>query len=157
MMLHFLLPALYSLIFLYTYRSPILFGEFVGGVYIGFGLLFLDRLLHVFYIEGETEFSMMLKDLWRKKDFKNVFRALFLAGTLQERLITRSIYFLIAYTATALFVITSTGSVIGTGIILGIGLHYCFDFYVYQRNLDLLHKHFLWQIKKQFEQQEVHS
>lgn len=156
-LLHILLPGIYSLLFLLSYRDPVVFLEFFISVYFGFGLLFLDRLLHIFYIESETPFSQSVRESWRQKDVRKVLRSVFYAGQMQERLITRSVFFLVAYAATALFVITSTGSVIGTGIILGVGLHYCFDFWQYRKNLESLHQHFLWQFRRKLAEREVTS
>ena len=156
---HLLLPAVYSLLFLVTFRQAPLtqFGIFTLGVYIGFGLLFLDRVLHVFFVAPETEFNRVVQSHWHERRYWQVFRTLLYSGEAQEQLVTRSMFFLIAYVATALFVITSTGSTLGIGIILGVGLHYCFDFVRYRKNLELLHRHFLWQLKRQLADQEVTS
>lgn len=156
-LVHLFLPAVYSLIFLLTLRSPTHFIEFVGGVYLGFGLLFLDRLLHIFLIEPESQFSQSLHQALKKKQILRIARAILTANTMQKQLITRSALFLVAYVALALYIITSTGSAIGIGMILGIGLHYCFDFLLYKRDLELLRSHFLWQLKREFAQQEVNA
>lgn len=152
---HFALPAIYSLLFLFVYQPPQRFITFLIGLYVGFCLLFLDRVLHIFFIEPEAEYSQILIDTLKQKKILLFFKTLLLSRSLQKHLITRSILFLTAYAGTALFVITSTGSTIGTGIVLGIGLHYCFDFFRYAQNSNLLHTHFLWQVKKSFQQQEV--
>ena len=152
---HFALPAIYSLLFLFVYQPPQRFVIFLIGLYLGFSLLFLDRILHIFFIEPEAEYSQILIDTLRQKKFLLFFKTVLLSRAHQQHLITRSVLFLAAYAGTAFFVITSTGSTIGTGIVLGIGLHYSFDFFRYARNSDLLHKHFLWQIKKTFKQQEM--
>ena len=154
--LHVILPGLYALIFFLSFRrQPILFAQFMIGVYLGFGLLLLDRLLHVFFIAPDTEHSQQIRLAWKGRHFSQVARALMFSQTVQQRLITRSVLFLVAYVGLALFVVTSTGSVLGEGVVLGIGLHYCFDFFLYRRNLELLHQHFLWQLKRRLAEQEV--
>ncbi len=152
---HLLIPLLYSLFFWPIFRDPVLLTEFTIGVYIGFLIFFLDRFLHVFFLEPEAELSKIVRELWRNKQVTKVVKAVVIGRNLQERLITRSVFFLIAYVATAIFILTSTGSVLGMGVVLGIGLHYCFDLIRYSRNAELFRKHFFWQLKKGLADREI--
>jgi hypothetical protein len=155
MLLHLLLPFVYALLFVFSFPNYYYFAQFVVGVVIGFSLFFFDRLAHVFFIQPETEFSQLVKESWRKKDIIGIIKLLSVAKTLQEHLTTRSVLFLCIYIILTIFVITSTGSTLGVGLVLGLGPHFCFDLFMYRRDLVQFHKHFLWQLKKELAEKEV--
>lgn len=155
MALHLLLPLLYSLFFIRSFPNWWSFAFFIFGTYIGFQILFFDRLLHAFYLYPETEFNQLVRALWKNKDYLGVIKALAQAETLQEKLLTRSVLFLIVYVVMTVFVLTSTGSVVGTGLMLGMGLHYTYDFWRYSRSPEKFAKQYLWQVKKSFSDQEI--
>lgn len=157
LLLHLILPTIYSLFFFFTFPNKLDFVKFLLGVNLGFLLFFIDRILHIFFIEPETEFSQTMRAVWKEKKYRQFFKFLITSTNLQRRLVTRSAFFFVAYVATAIFMLTSTGSVIGAGIILGIGLHFCFDFLLYRRDMQKFHEHFLWQIKRQFADTEVNA
>jgi hypothetical protein len=98
---------------------------------------------------------VLVRDLWKKKDYRGVIRALMQAGTLQEKLLTRSIVFFIVYLLLTIFVLTSTGSVGGIGLMLGMGLHYTYDFWRYSRSVDQFRMQYLWQLKRQVSEREI--
>ena len=57
--------------------------------------------------------------------------------------------------AFALYVMTSTGSVLGMGMILGIGLHFCLDLWQYRSDEQKFNLHFFWQIKRKLVAREI--
>lgn len=155
MFVHLLAPALFSALFMFSFESWEQYMLFVIGVFIGFVLLFLDRLLHVFFIAPETELSQEVRAAWHQHHVGRVVQILSSAKTAQEKLVTRSVFFFITYVALALYVLTSTGSHLGMGVILGLGLHYCIDLWQYRRDLTAFHKHFLWQVQRDLAEHEV--
>jgi hypothetical protein len=154
-LLHLFLPIFYSLPFFFILKTVPQFLLFTFGVHLGFGLFFFDRFLHVFFIQPEHDLSQQVKAAWQKKNFPQMIRLVVAGRALQEKLVTRSILFFICYVAMAIFVLTSTGSILGSGIILGIGLHFCFDFLRYRQDIHRFHQHFLWQLKKKLGEQEI--
>jgi len=155
MVIHLILPFLYSLLFIGSFPNFLSFGLIILGVFIGFQILFFDRVLHAFYLYPETEFNQLVRSLWANKDYVGVVKALVQAETLQEKLLTRSTLFLIVYLLMTVFVLTSTGSVIGIGLMLGMGLHYTYDFWRYSRFTEKFTKQYLWQIKRSFTDREI--
>ncbi len=152
------LPFLYSALFAFKFPGGWgSFGLFGVGVWVGFQLLFLDRVVHAFYLYPDTEFNTLVRSLWIKRDLKGMFRALTQAETLQEKLLTRSALFLIVYIFLTIFVLTSTGSAVGIGVMLGMGLHYTADFWRYSQNPQQFAKQYLWQIQRSFSPREIRA
>jgi hypothetical protein len=155
--LHILLPVLYGLPFSLVIRPFELFLQFFVGVQVGFLIFFIDRIFHVFFVDPESEFSQLIRGEWLKKRYRGALRMLARGRDLQKKLTTRSVLFLLIYVPIALFVLTSTGSYFGMGLVLGLGLHYCYDFIQYRRDLTKFHDHFLWQVKRPFSKIEINS
>lgn len=155
LVIHMLLPLFYAAPFWFAFANHIVFAWFVTGIMLGFSIFILDRLAHVFFIQPESEFSGIVREAWKNRRFREVFFLLSKAGTLQEKLMTRSVLFLMIYLGLAIFVITSTGSAFGVGMVLGIGLHFCLDFVLYRRNFAEFERLFLWQLKRKITQREV--
>jgi hypothetical protein len=155
MYLHLLLPLFYTVPFFFIFQDKWLFLQFVIGVGLGFLLFLLDRFLHVFFIQPESEFSQLVRGHWQQRKIKKIFHTFLTGRDQQNELITRSIFFLIVYVGLALYVMTSTGSVLGMGMILGIGLHFCLDFWSYRQNHEKFNHHFFWQMKRKLEEKEI--
>jgi hypothetical protein len=155
LLFHLLLPLFYSAIFFFSFSSPFVYAQFVGGVFLGFCFFFFDRVLDVFFLHEETDVSKLVRDKWKQGNLIGALRLLYQYRQHQQQLLGRSIVFIAIYMVSAIFFLTSTGSSIGQGIILGMGLHYMFDFFRYIRLPDLFHDHFLWQVKRKFSQREI--
>ena len=155
MLAHILLPIIYSLLFYFSFPTLVQFIFFVLGTFLGFQLLFLDRFVHAFYLYPNTEFNTLVRQLWLQGNYLGVIKALAQAETLQEKLLTRSALFLIVYLILTIFVLTSTGSVFGIGMMLGIGLHYTFDFWRYSQDTQRFVRHYFWQVKRSFTSRDV--
>lgn len=109
-----------------TFTSVIFF---LAGFYLGNLLLWADgKFLYPFYNELQT---------------------------IPKQLITRSALFILVYIVLGIFVITSSGQFLGVGMILGIGLTLLSELYVTQRNTELFHHTFLFQVKRQLAPVEI--
>ena len=155
MLVHIIAPLLYSVLFFFFFQNTWAYMYFVIGIFLGFGIFFLDRIFHVFFTDPAHEFSQIVKTEWKQRKYIQALQLLLTGRELQEKLITRSSLFLIAYLATALFMLTSSGSFVGMGMVLGIGLHFCIDFTRYQKDSEKFHRHFLWQLKRRLSDQEL--
>ncbi len=69
--------------------------------------------------------------------------------TLPQKLITRSILFVAAFTGAALFILTSSGSSLGAGLVIGLGISLVGEMIVYLRQPQLFQQRFLFQLKRQ--------
>ncbi len=69
--------------------------------------------------------------------------------TFPQKLVTRSILFVISFFAAALFILTSSGSSLGAGIIIGLGISLFGEMVVYIRQPQLFQQRFLFQLKRQ--------
>lgn len=154
---HIFLPFVYSAIFFFSFPSLLQFVFFVIGVVFGFQILFLDRFIHAFYLYPDTEFNQLVRAYWQKGNYLGAIKALAQAESLQEKLLTRSALFLIVYVLLTLFVLTSTGSVFGIGMMLGLGLHYTCDFWRYSRDTERFTKQYFWQVKRSFTAREIRA
>jgi hypothetical protein len=152
---HLLVPLLYSLLFIGTFPLGWPYAQFAAGVFVGFAFFWLDRILHVFFVDPDHQFHQVVRQSWREGKYFSAVKLIFTQRDLQEKLITRSVLFFLTYLAVTLFVLTSTGSLFGIGLVLGIGLHFGFDFIRYYRNLGGFQRHFLWQVQRQWSAQEV--
>jgi hypothetical protein len=149
------LPLIYSALFFFSFPIWYLFALFLIGVMIGFAVIYADRLLHAFYLYPDTEFNQLLQTEWKRKNVFGVWNLLIQAEGHQEKLLTRSILFLAVYAVLTFFVLTSTGSMVGIGLMLGMGLRYTVDFWKLSRDPEVFHRQFLWQLKRSLSQQEV--
>jgi hypothetical protein len=152
---HLLLPLIYSALFFFSFPSLPMYVGFVAGVFVGFSFLFFDRVLDVFFLHEHTELSQLVREKWKHRNYLGALKEVYRRRNEQQKLLGRSVVFIAVYIVTAIFFLTSTGSHIGQGIILGMGLHYLFDFVRYVRHPDLFHQHFLWQVKRRFTEKEV--
>lgn len=121
--------ALYVLIF-HFWTNPGLMAQWQAtllfGLGLGFGvaLLWLDeRFLLRFYHEDDLA---------------------------TPQLVTRSLLFLVTLVPLALFMITSTGSLVGVGTLLGLGFGLALEMLFYRPHPELFQTRFLFQIKKTF-------
>jgi len=152
-LLNIILPVLYSILFFKTFPTTFQFGLFIVGVFLGYSLTVIDRVIHAFFLYPDHEFNILVRNEWNKKNIFGVLKVLHQADTLQEKLLTRSAVFLIVYIVLACFVLTSTGSAVGIGLMLGMGLRYTSDFWRYRQHHFV--RQFLWQVKHSFSQKEV--
>ena len=69
--------------------------------------------------------------------------------TYPQKLITRSILFVLAFTGAALFILTSSGSSLGAGLVIGIGISLVGEMIAYLRQPQLFQQRYLYQLKRQ--------
>ncbi|MEX0895610.1 MAG: hypothetical protein WDZ94_01565 [Patescibacteria group bacterium] len=75
--------------------------------------------------------------------------------TLPKELITRSVLFALAYVVLLIFVVTSTGSPIGVGMVLGVGTQLSIEHFLARKNPEYFQKKFLFQMKRQLQPIEI--
>ena len=130
---------LYFSVFFLQFRFSLDYAAFIFGGIVGLSFFWWEVLFYLFTLPRlETE-SRQLKHLVQEKQFQSVLRFL-QDQTNSQALISRSLLFLGIYFVMAFFVITSTGSPVGVGLILGLGLRYCLDIFLYRDHMNNLEK-----------------
>jgi hypothetical protein len=130
----YLMPLVYAVLFYFLKVLPneaslvsTLF--FLAGFYLGNILLWADgKFLYPYYNELRTE---------------------------PKQLITRSVIFLLVYVFLGLFVVTSSGNFIGTGMIFGIGVTLLSELYALRDNPEAFQQKFLFQLKRHLTPLEI--
>lgn len=101
----------------------------IVGIVIGEALLFADRLsLYRYYDEGRSSVP---------------------------NLVTRSVLFMLALVPLGVFILSSTGSRLGAGVLLGLVAGLASEVWWYRGDPNLFHELFLFQVKRRLDEQEV--
>ena len=98
---------------------------------------------------------MKVVQLIKNGSYKDALMLLFERREEQLYLVVRSIFFLAAWVPMTLFVITSTGSMLGTGLVMGIGLHLLYDSFVDFKNMERLKWWLFWSVKRKVSDNEA--
>lgn len=69
--------------------------------------------------------------------------------------LTRSLLFLLIYPVVGVFVATSSGSSLGQGLILGLGISILAEMYQFKKSVPAFSERFLWQLKKTVNSQDI--
>lgn len=129
-------------------------GWWVLGVILGVLILFLDRVAYT-YAYPQEQLSRQFD--WYIKQ-KQYFTALALLDTRrleQERLTFRSALFMTVWVPLAFFALTSTASLFGKGVVMGLMLHILYDAWRLQKSDPRrLHVRMFWLIKREVSEEE---
>lgn len=100
----------------------------LGGV-VGLFFPYLDHFLYTFLLKPYELTSQRVKFLFNSKKYKEAFKLL--VDTKFERvdLVIHSVYFQIIFAVLTFWVLTSSGSLLGRGIVLAFYLHLLIDQY----------------------------
>lgn len=124
--LKYFLPLILGVIYYFSKGLMIASIIYVVGWYVGILLMILDKKrLYRFYYES----------IHQKEDRF-------------ARLITRSLLFMIAYVVLAVFLITSSGSSLGVGIVLGIGAVLAEEVWLSRKYVEFFNQYFIQSNKK---------
>lgn len=116
--------VLVSLIHWQLRFSLIFFGI---GIFLGNALLGLDSILYC-YLKAPHEFtSQRVRRLFTQRQFREGFSLLSETQMERSRMIFHSVLFQVILLIVAFFVLTSTSSLLGKGLVLGILLHSLID------------------------------
>lgn len=69
--------------------------------------------------------------------------------TYPQKLITRSMLFVAAFSGATLFILTSSGSSLGAGLVIGLGISLLGEMIAYLRQPQLFQQRFLFQLRRQ--------
>lgn len=126
----------------------------IGGL-LGLGFVYVDRLIQVFLVKPHEHLSEHVRHMVRDKRIMDAIRLLRDRGHEQQKLTVRSIFFMGAWVPVALFVLTSTGNMLATGLVMGIGLHMLYEVWMDWADLDRLRHWLFWPIRRYVNDFEV--
>jgi len=120
----------------------------IAGLIIGVLLVYLDRVAYIYSFPNE-QLSQQANWYIEHKDY---LKALILLDTRrheQIKLTFRSSLFMIAWIPLAFFALTSTASIVGKGVVMGLMLHILLDSWRMQKEApDKLNQRLFWQVKR---------
>lgn len=127
------------------------------GLAVGVYMLFLDRVVYTFSYPKE-QLSQYFVWYWKKKQYVSALALLDSRRSEQQKLTFRSALFMIIWVPLALFAVTSTPSLFGKGVVMGLMFHILYDAWRLQRMApEKLNVRLFWQVKRQvgYEEQLV--
>jgi len=141
--LSLLVFILYFALFAFRFALPFPYAFFVVGGVIGYFFIYIDRFVQIFLDrQGKKDKVPELDDV------KEYMDQAIKSNRVQP--VLHSTYFLLIYLPLALFVITSSGSAVGVGLILGIGVYYLTDLWTHYNDHPYITHTYLSEIKHTF-------
>jgi hypothetical protein len=126
----------------------------VLGVIIGVLILFADRIVYTYSYPG-AQISQQFAWYIKEKKYMSALDLLDVRRLEQERLSFRSSLFMAIWVPLSFFALTSTTSLFGKGVVMGLMLHILTDAWRLQRvEPRRLHVRLFWLIKRQITDEE---
>jgi hypothetical protein len=126
----------------------------LGGI-LGLELEWIDRWIYIYWTRPEDQLSIYFKHLIKQKQYKIAIKTVISRGNEQCHLVSKSVIFLLIWVVIAVYVATSTGSILATGLVLGSGLKLGMNIIADWRQPEKLKKWLFWQIKREVSSQEL--
>jgi hypothetical protein len=96
---------------------------FWGGGVVGLALPITDHLLYAYILRPNEVVSERIRFMIRNREYKSVLTYIIATKRERSKLIFHTAYFQIIFLFLAFFVITSSGSLFGRGLVLAFSLH----------------------------------
>ena len=126
------------------------------GAAIGWLIPWLDKIAYIYILHPEAQISQYLKFQLEKRQFKAFWETLQRRQAELDKLTTRGILFQLVWVVLAIFVLTSTTGGFGKALVMGLGLRVLVsEWGDWLKNKDVLRQRLLWQIKKEWQNQEL--
>lgn len=120
----------------------------LGGA-LGIFLLDIDHFLYVFYTRPEEQLSIDSRKLLAEKKYKETVLFILDHADLRKELVLHSAIFAPILFLLAVFIVTSSGSIFGSGLVLGLFLRYILDTTdLYMKDKEFLKERLFWNFSK---------
>lgn len=127
----------------------------LGGA-VGWFLPILDKIAYIYILHPEAQISQYLKWQLEKKQFKAFWETLKRRQAELDKLTTRGILFQAAWLVLAIFTVTSVPGWFGRALVMVLGIRILLEEWRdWLKNKDVLRQKLLWQIKKEWQNQEL--
>jgi len=131
-----------------------IFSWLLGG-FIGFWFLYLDRLIDIYFTHPETQLSHYIRHYLSQGRYQWAWKTLQQRRKEQQRLTFHSALFQVVWVILALFTLSSTSSLLGKGLVMGLGLHLLLNQWQdYLIDPQYLRGWLFWQIKREISLKE---
>jgi len=117
-------------------------------------LLYFDPLISAYLSSSELPLFLEIKQMFAQKKFKEAVLTAFVHHQEQEQLILHSALFQVALTILSFYIVTSGGSLLGSGLVMGMALHLIKGEIENWRNPEKLNKMLFWNIQREVSPRE---
>lgn len=125
------------------------------GLVLGVGLEWLDRLMHVYWMRPEEQLSIYVKHLLALRRYKQGFGTLRARKREQRYLVTNSVIMMVVWVPLAVYVLSSTGSYLAMGVMMGLGLNVLVGIGQDWQNKAGLKEQLFWPIRRSIADKEL--
>ncbi len=127
----------------------------VGGIF-GWIIVWLDRLVYIYWSHPEAQLSQYVKYYFAKKNWKAGINLMEQRKTEFKELTFRSALFQAAWVVLAVFALTSVASIFGKAMVTGLGLRILYEEWRdYLKDKKTLKRWLFWQIKREISNEEL--
>lgn len=127
------------------------------GIVAGLGFGLIDNLVYIYFTAPNAAISIQSKNLIHQRRFKAVIELFTHQRQQFKKLAMENVLFVVAWASIGLFLITSSPSDFGRGVVLGIGLDLMYGFYHDWPHKEYFKERLFWPIKRGFSMQELKS
>jgi len=126
-----------------------------GGIF-GWIIVWLDRLVYVYWSHPETQLSQYVKYYFIKKNWKTGINLMEQRKGEFKELTFRSVLFQAAWVVLAVFALTSVASIFGKAMVIGLGLRILYEEWRdFLKDKETLKRWLFWQIKREISNEEL--
>ena len=116
----------------------------------------LDKIAYIYILHPEAQISQYLKWQLGKKQFKSFWETLKRRQAELDKLTTRGILFQAAWLVLAIFTVTSVPGWFGRALVMVLGIRILLEEWRdWLKNKNVLRQKLLWQIKTEWQNQEL--
>ncbi|MCG2691511.1 hypothetical protein L6272_01645 [Microgenomates group bacterium] len=127
----------------------------LGGI-VGWFLPALDKIAYIYILHPEAQISQYLKFQLEKRQWKSFWETLKSRQAEFDKLTTRGILFQAAWLVLAVFTVTSVPGWFGRALVMVLGIRILLEEWRdWLKNKDVLRQKLFWQIKKEWQNQEL--
>jgi hypothetical protein len=124
------LTFLFSFLFLISlikhWFSFYYFTFWLGGL-VGVFLPILDHIFYAYILRPYEQVSIDIRNLIKQRYFKRALSLIYATRRNRSKLVIHTAYFQVVFLALTFFVVTSSGSLFGRGLVLAFSLHLFID------------------------------
>lgn len=118
-----------------------------GGL-LGMVMPVVDRLVYVYYVQPQEQLSVHVKALVARRRLVEALRLLSDRRLEQVKLAMNNVLFVVGWVGLAVFMVTSSGSELARGVMLGVGLDLVYDMVTDLKQKDYLVSRLFWPVKR---------